>query len=51
MIHLKLKKKVGDGMILGWAGEGGEQVVVLGRAPHLSGTSLPGLATVSLHSH
>lgn len=39
-------------MILEWAGagEGGEQVVGLGRAPHLSGTSLPGLATVSLHS-
>lgn len=40
----------------GWtlAGQGRgcvERAAGSGRAPHLSGTSLPGLATVSLHSH
>lgn len=37
-----------------WTGQGrgyAEHAVALGRAPYLSGTSLPGLATVSLRSH
>lgn len=37
-----------------WAGHGrgcAEHAVVWGRAPYLSGTSLPGLAIVSPHSH
>lgn len=37
--------------VMGWAGEGHvEWTAGLGRTPHLSGTSLPGLATVSLRS-
>lgn len=50
-VSLRVPPSRGDGS---WAGQRKgcvERAAGLVRAPHLSGTSLPGLATASLHSH
>lgn len=50
-VSLRMSLSRGGGS---WAGQWKgcvERAAGLGRVPHLSGTSLPGLATASLHSH
>lgn len=50
-VSLRVSPSRGGGS---WAGQREgcvEHGAGVGTAPHLSGTSLPGLATASLHSH
>lgn len=50
-VSLRVSPSRGGGSLAGQWKECVEHAAGLSRASHLSGTSLPGLATASLHSH